>query len=128
MDSNIKILIVDDFPPMRRAVKGYLSELGFSSISEADSAEAALNKLKREPFQLIISDWKMPDMMGSEFLRAVRSDKSLQSIPFLVVTSAELKDDAMAGITGTSAQFIVKPFDASSLRAKLEQALGITLR
>src|SRR4051812_31767794 len=123
MNPQTKILVVDDFSPMRRSVISCLTELGFSNVTEAEDGEGALAKLKHEPFQLIISDWNMPNMMGSAFLEAVRSDKALQNIPFLMVTAVGLKDDALAEITNAAADYIVKPFDTAALRQKLERAL-----
>ncbi len=124
MNSRTKILVVDDFTPMRRAVKNCLAELGFSDICEADDAISALDQLNRENFQLIISDWNMPAMMGAEFLQAVRSNEKLKAIPFLMVTSRGLKEEILAGITGASADYIMKPFDAAALGAKLQLALS----
>ncbi|MCC6048386.1 MAG: response regulator, partial [Thermodesulfobacterium sp.] len=73
IDPNIKILIVDDFSTMRKIIRNILTQLGFKNILEADDGTTALEILKKEKVDLIISDWNMPKMSGLELLKAVRS-------------------------------------------------------
>jgi two-component system, chemotaxis family, chemotaxis protein CheY len=87
VNTNIKVLVVDDFATMRRIVKGVLKQLGFNDIIEAENGHSALEELKKEQIGLIVSDWNMPKMNGLELLKAVRSDASLQGVPFIMVTA-----------------------------------------
>ncbi len=117
----MKILVVDDFSTMRRIVRNLLVELGFSNplIQEADDGENALVLLRSQPFDLVVTDWNMPNMTGIDLLRAIRAEESLKGLPVLMVTAENNRDQiiaaAQAGVNG----YIVKPFTAVTLKEKL---------
>ena len=117
----MKILVVDDFSTMRRIIKNLLRDLGFSNTSEADDGTTALPMLKGGNFDLLITDWNMPGMQGIDLLKEVRADANLQSLPVLMVTAEQKKEQiveaAQAGVNG----YIVKPFTAQILKEKLEK-------
>lgn len=121
MDKNIKILIVDDFSTMRRIIKNLLRDLGFTNTSEADDGLTALPMLQSGNFQLLVTDWNMPGMQGIDLLKAVRADPKLASMPVLMVTAEQKKEQiieaAKAGVNG----YIVKPFTAQTLKEKLDK-------
>lgn len=124
MDRKIPILIVDDFSTMRRILKSSLQQLGFENITEAEDAEAALSKLQEGEFKLVISDWDMPDMMGFDLLRAVRSDEKLKELPFLMIAAEGHKHSASQVINETNSNYILKPFTPEDLRARLDAILA----
>ena len=117
----MKILVVDDFSTMRRIVRNLLVELGFSNplIQEADDGENALVLLRSQPFDLVVTDWNMPNMTGIDLLRAIRAEDALKGLPVLMVTAENNRDQiiaaAQAGVNG----YIVKPFTAVTLKEKL---------
>jgi two-component system chemotaxis response regulator CheY len=117
----MKILVVDDFSTMRRIVRNLLVELGFSNplIQEADDGENALILLRSQPFDLVVTDWNMPNMTGIDLLRAIRAEPSLKGLPVMMVTAENNRDQiiaaAQAGVNG----YIVKPFTAITLKEKL---------
>ena len=121
MDKNMKILVVDDFSTMRRIVRNLLVELGFSNplIQEADDGDNAIAMLRSMPFDLVVTDWNMPNMTGIDLLRAIRAEPSLKGLPVLMVTAENNRDQiiaaAQAGVNG----YIVKPFNAVTLKEKL---------
>ncbi|MFC5524817.1 chemotaxis response regulator CheY [Rhodanobacter ginsengisoli] len=121
MDKNMKILVVDDFSTMRRIVRNLLVELGFSNplIQEADDGESAIAILRTQPFDLVVTDWNMPNMTGIDLLRAIRAEDALKGMPVLMVTAENNRDQiiaaAQAGVNG----YIVKPFTAVTLKEKL---------
>ncbi|WP_074552146.1 chemotaxis response regulator CheY [Dyella sp. AtDHG13] len=123
MDKNMKILVVDDFSTMRRIVRNLLVELGFSNtlIQEADDGENALTMLRNNSFDMVVTDWNMPNMTGIDLLRAIRAEPSLKSMPVLMVTAENNRDQiiaaAQAGVNG----YIVKPFTAVTLQEKLSK-------
>ena len=123
MDTNMKILVVDDFSTMRRIIKNLLRDLGFNNTSEADDGLTALPMLKSGNFDLLVTDWNMPGMQGIDLLKAVRADadENLKNIPVLMVTAEQKKEQiieaAQAGVNG----YIVKPFTALILKEKLEK-------
>jgi two-component system, chemotaxis family, chemotaxis protein CheY len=123
VDKKLRILVVDDFSTMRQIVKKSLNQLGFNNLAEASDGQDALNKLKAEtttPFQFIVSDWNMPNMMGIDLLKAVRSDPGLKSLPFLMITAEAQKDNIVEAAKAGVSQYIVKPFTVDALQQKLE--------
>ncbi|AOW76531.1 histidine kinase [Colwellia sp. PAMC 20917] len=121
MDKNMKVLVVDDFSTMRRIVKNLLRDLGFTNISEADDGSTALPMLKEGSFDFVVTDWNMPGMQGIDLLKAIRADAKLSHIPVLLITAEAKKEQivmaAQAGVNG----YIVKPFTAATLNAKLDK-------
>lgn len=121
MDTHLRILVVDDFPTMRRIVRNLLGELGYENITDADDGTTALAELKRseEPYGLVVTDWNMPQMSGLELLRAIRAHEKLRTLPVLMVTAEAKREQiieaAQAGVNG----YIIKPFTAETLRDKL---------
>lgn len=119
MDTNIKILVVDDFSTMRRIIKNLLNDLGFMNIVEADDGNTALPILRKGGIDFLITDWNMPGMTGIELLRQVRADDKLSSLPVLMVTAEQKREQiveaAEAGVNG----YIVKPFTAVTLKEKM---------
>ena len=117
----MKILVVDDFSTMRRIVRNLLVELGFTNtlIQEADDGNNALTMLRSQPFDLVVTDCNMPNMTGIDLLRAIRSEPTLKGMPVLMVTAENNRDQiiaaAQAGVNG----YIVKPFNAVTLKEKL---------
>lgn len=120
-DFKIKVLVVDDFPTMRRIVKNLLKQLGFENIDEAEDGNMALNKMKSSSYGLVVSDWNMPNMEGIELLRNVRADASLKDTPFLMVTAEAEKEKVIEAIKAGVDNYIVKPFTADILKEKLEK-------
>ena len=117
----IKVLVVDDFPTMRRIVKNLLKQLGFENIDEAEDGAQALFKLKAGGYGLVVSDWNMPVMEGIELLRHVREDEAIKTIPFLMVTAEAEKDKVITAIKAGVDNYVVKPFTAEVLKEKLEK-------
>lgn len=121
MNKEMKVLVVDDFATMRRIIKNQLKTIGFVRIEEAEDGLIALNKLKKEKFDFIVTDWNMPNMQGIDLLKEVRLNKNLAHIPVLMVTAEAKKEQivkaAKAGVNG----YIVKPFNAQTLKTKVEK-------
>ena len=119
-NSEMKILIVDDFSTMRQIVRKSLTTLGFHNITEAVDGADALQKLGSGEFNFIISDWNMPNMKGLDLLKAVRADERLKSIPFLMVTAEAQRENILEAAKAGVSQYIVKPFTLDSLQQKIE--------
>jgi len=123
MNPKMKILVVDDFSTMRKIIRNLLSEIGYINHVGADDGTTALPMLKQGDFDFLITDWNMPGMDGIELLKRVRADENLATMPVLLVTAEAKKeqivDAARAGVNG----YIVKPFNATVLKNKIEQIL-----
>lgn len=118
---NTKFLVVDDFSTMRRIVRNLLKELGFTNVQEAEDGVEALNKLRGEAFDFVVSDWNMPNMTGIELLRAIRADASLKHLPVLMVTAEAKKENIIEAAQAGASGYVVKPFTAATLDEKLKK-------
>ncbi len=120
-DRDIKVLVVDDMATMRRIIKTLLDQLGFKNVDEAEDGAAALQKLKSGKYDLVITDWNMPNMTGLELVQEIRKDPELKDIPVLMVTAEAKKENVIAAIKAGVNNYIVKPFTAETLKEKLEK-------
>lgn len=123
-DTNMKVLVVDDFATMRRIVKNILTQLGYKNIVEADDGTTAVDVLKSEKIDLIVSDWNMPKMTGLDLLKHVRGDAGLADIPFIMVTAEAQQDNIILAVKAKVSQYIVKPFTAETLSEKIDKIFG----
>lgn len=119
IDKTIKILVVDDFPTMRRIVRNLLKELQFDNVDEAEDGLAGLEKLRGGNFGFVISDWNMPNMDGLAMLQTIRADPDLSSLPVLMVTAEAKKENIIAAAQAGASGYVVKPFTAATLEEKL---------
>jgi len=117
-----RILVTDDLPSARRILKSLLQRLGFSLIEEAPSGKVALERLQVDHFDVVISDWEMPDMTGIELLHAIRASEELKSLPVIMVTSSASREAVVASLEAGVTSYILKPFNHESLLAALNQA------
>jgi len=119
IDRSLNILVVDDFPTMRRIVRNLLKELGFEHIDEAEDGANALQKLRAGNYQFVVSDWNMPNMDGLTMLQNIRSDAALTKLPVLMVTAEAKKENIVAAAQAGANGYVVKPFTAATLEEKL---------
>ncbi|AJD50901.1 two-component system chemotaxis response regulator CheY [Thalassospira sp. MBR-102] len=124
VDPNMPILIVDDYKTMLRIIRNLLRQLNFTNIEEATDGSMALRKLREKSFSLVISDWNMEPMTGLQLLKEVRADTKLKDLPFIMITAeAKTENVVMAKKAGVS-NYIVKPFNAETLKGKLTTVIG----
>jgi len=120
-NQNMKILVVDDFSTMRRIIRNILKQLGYSNVEEAEDGDIAFEKLKEGSFEFVITDWNMPTMTGLDLLKNIRSDDLLKDLPVLIVTAEAEKENVVQAAQAGVNDYIVKPFTADVLKAKIER-------
>jgi len=118
---NMHILVVDDFPTMRRIVRNLLKDLGFENVDEAEDGVMALAKLRAEPFDFVVSDWNMPNLDGLSMLRQIRADAALANLPVLMVTAEAKKENIIEAAQAGANGYVVKPFTAATLEEKMNR-------
>ena len=124
VDKNMPILIVDDYKTMLRIIRNLLKQIGFDNVEEATDGSQALQKLREKKYELVISDWNMEPMTGIELLREVRSDDNLKKMPFIMVTAESKTENVVIAKEAGVSNYIVKPFNAATLKSKLTGVLG----
>lgn len=123
-DKNMKILIIDDYKTMLRIIRNLLKQIGFENVEEATDGSSALKMLKGGKFDLIISDWNMEPMTGLQLLKEVRADEELCKTPFIMVTAESKTENVIAAKEQGVNNYIVKPFNAETLKGKLQSVVG----
>lgn len=122
---DMKILVVDDFPTMRRIVKTLMRQNGYSNFVEAEDGQQGMRMLETTPdIEFIVSDWNMPNMTGLEFLKAVRADPRFKHLPFLMVTAEAEKENIIEAVKNGVSNYIVKPFTGATLQEKLAKVFA----
>ncbi len=122
---DMKILVVDDFPTMRRIVKTLMRQNGYTNFVEAEDGVQGFKMLETTPdIEFIISDWNMPNMTGLELLKAVRADARFKHLPFLMVTAEAEKENIIEAVKSGVNNYIVKPFTGVTLQEKLAKVFA----
>ena len=122
---DMKILVVDDFPTMRRIVKTLMRQNGYTNFVEAEDGVQGFKMLETTPdIEFIISDWNMPNMTGLELLKAVRADARFKHLPFLMVTAEAEKENIIEALKSGVSNYIVKPFTGVTLQEKLAKVFA----
>lgn len=118
------VLIVDDYKTMLRIVRNLLKQIGFENVDEATDGASALNLMRTKKYGLVISDWNMDPMSGYELLKEVRADAQLKHVPFIMVTAESKTENVISAKQAGVNNYIVKPFNADTLKTKLQAVLG----
>lgn len=119
-DVSIPVLVVDDYSTMVRILRNLLKQIGFEDVDDAGDGSAALKKMRDRPYGLVISDWNMEPMTGFDLLQEVRGDPALALTPFIMVTAESKTENVIAAKRAGVSNYIVKPFNAQTLRSKIE--------
>ena len=124
IDLSMPVLVVDDYNTMIRILRNLLKQLGFQDIDDACDGTAALAKMRQKKYGLVISDWNMEPMTGYDLLKEVRGDPGLSRTPFIMVTAESKTDNVVAAKKAGVNNYIVKPFNAATLKAKIDAVFG----
>ena len=120
LDPNMSVLVVDDYSTMIRIIRNLLRQLGFADVDDANDGASALQKMNAKRYGLVISDWNMEPMTGYDLLRQVRANPELETTPFIMVTAESKTENVIAAKKAGVDNYIVKPFNAQTLKAKIE--------
>jgi two-component system chemotaxis response regulator CheY len=120
----MKILAVDDSVTMRRIIKNQLKQAGYEEVDEAGNGREALTMLGLAHYDLLITDWNMPEMNGLDLVKEVRRTDASKTMPILMVTTVAGKEDIVTALKAGVNNYMVKPFDTATLRAKIAQVVG----
>jgi two-component system chemotaxis response regulator CheY len=124
-DSSMPILVVDDYQTMVRIIRNLLKQIGYENVDEAANGQAALEMIQNKRYGLVISDWNMEPMTGFELLQRVRSDPARTDVPFIMVTAESKTDNVVAARKAGVNNYIVKPFNAAMLKAKMDAIFSV---
>ncbi|ORE94554.1 response regulator [Acuticoccus yangtzensis] len=120
LDLTMPVLVVDDYKTMVRIIKNLLRQIGFTDVDDASDGSEALEKIKGKTYGLVISDWNMEPMTGYELLKQVRANPETAELPFIMVTAEAKSENVVAAKKAGVNNYIVKPFNAQTLKGKIE--------
>jgi two-component system chemotaxis response regulator CheY len=120
LNLSMPVLVVDDYSTMVRIIRNLLAQIGFADVDDAKDGESALQKLRSKKYGLVISDWNMEPMTGYDLLKEVRGDPGLGAVPFIMVTAESKTENVIAAKKAGVNTYIVKPFNAQTLKSKIE--------
>jgi two-component system chemotaxis response regulator CheY len=123
MNTDIKVLIVDDYATMLRIIRNLLNQIGFKDVDEASDGTQALEKFKSANYGLVISDWNMEPMSGYELLKEIRGGAHSKDVPFIMITAESKTENVIKAKQAGVSNYIVKPFNAETLKGKIESVL-----
>jgi len=125
VSSDIPILIVDDYPTMRKTIGDVMRKFGFTNISYAEDGQMAWDMLLENRYGLLLLDWSMPRMSGPELLKLIRaSGTEFADVPVLAITAEADRQTIVDAVKGGVDGYIVKPFLPETLAAKLREILS----
>ena len=120
------VLIVDDSPAMRSFVRRVLnlSGLAVGKCLEASNGKEALDLLREEWMDIVLTDLNMPVMDGEQLVRIIERDDSLRSIPVMVISTDRTEGRVRQMLTLGAKGYVTKPFLPETLREEMEKVLG----
>jgi two-component system chemotaxis response regulator CheY len=124
LDLSMPVLVVDDYNTMVRIIRNLLKQLGFENVDDAGDGSSALEKMRAGKYGLVISDWNMEPMTGYDLLKEMRADPDLGRTPFIMVTAESKTDNVIAAKKAGVSNYIVKPFNAQTLKTKIDAVFG----
>lgn len=117
------VCVVEDERVSRTMIVEMLKKMGINRIVASTNGQIALEKLKVQKVDLIISDWHMPVMDGLEFFKAVKKDEAFENTPFLMVTVEDSKEKVVEALKVGVRDYIVKPISKDSFESKVKTLL-----
>ncbi|MCP4048042.1 MAG: phosphate regulon transcriptional regulatory protein PhoB [Gammaproteobacteria bacterium] len=121
----IKVLVVDDDPAIREMIRFVLGKSGMK-VRRAASGREALEKIGEKPPDILLLDWMMPNLSGTELTRYLRKNPLTKDIPIIMLTAKVTEDDKVTGLNAGADDYITKPFSPRELVARIEAVLRRT--
>ncbi len=118
------ILIVEDYKTMLRIMRNLLKQLGFEDVDDASDGSAALERMAQRDYGLVITDWNMAPMTGYELLKRTRQGARNADTPFIMVTAEAGTQNILAARAAGVNSYLIKPFNAQTLKGKIEDVFG----
>ncbi len=116
-------LVADDSGTMRKIIIRSLNALGITSVVEAADGNQAVALFKPGAFDLVLTDWNMPDKSGLEVIKEIRAQDT--KVPIIMITTEAEKQRVLAAIQAGVTDYLVKPFTPETLQEKVEKHVAV---
>ena len=124
----MKVLIAEDSNTMRGIVREMMRRLGYDDVVEGADGQEAWERLNEQPFDLLLTDWNMPQMSGLELLQKVRGTSDMASLPVVMLTTRNNKEDIFSAVKVGINNYVTKPCKPTQLKDKIDKALILTVK
>jgi two-component system, chemotaxis family, chemotaxis protein CheY len=121
MDISTPVLVVDDSRTMTTIISSLVREVGYTNVEQVNDGASALDKLRAKKYGLVLSDWEMTPMNGTEFIHEMRQEPMNSSTLVIMITG---KGDADVSWLSGADGYLTKPFKAHDLREKIEEVMA----
>ncbi|MEN6459495.1 MAG: response regulator [Thermoguttaceae bacterium] len=118
----MKVLLADDSAVMRKIIRRLLEDVGVQLATEAADGEEAVSLFKADQYDLVLTDWNMPNKTGLDVVREIRAMGS--TIPIIMITTEGEKERIADAIFAGATDYLVKPFDQNKLREMLNNHIA----
>jgi two-component system chemotaxis response regulator CheY len=122
MDTSLPVLVVDDSRTMAAIIAKLVRDVGFTNVDQVNDGPSALARLREGKYHLILSDWDMRPMNGTELIAQIRQDPVNASTPVIMITA---KCDADVSWLSGADGYLMKPFNALGLQEKIEEVMSL---
>jgi two-component system chemotaxis response regulator CheY len=121
----MRVLIVDDSSTMRRIIGNVVQQLGVTkdNFDEAEDGVVAWKLLTTNNYDVILTDWNMPNMNGLQLVKKIRSEGNHKEVPIIMITTEGGKGEVITALKAGVNNYIVKPFSADILKEKLDDVI-----
>ncbi len=124
VNHSMPVLVVDDYQAIVRIIHNLLRQAGFADIDGASDGEEALAKMKARKYGLVIADWYMNPVDGLELVKQAKADDGLKETPIILVSAEAAPENVETAKNAGAAGYLLKPFDAQTLKARIETVLS----
>lgn len=121
MDISLPVLVVDDSRTMTTIISKLVHDVGFTNVDQVNDGISALERLREKKYGLVLSDWDMRPMNGTELIQQIRKDPTTSGTLVIMITA---KGDADVSWLSGADGYLTKPFKADDLREKIEEVLS----
>jgi two-component system chemotaxis response regulator CheY len=124
VDLSKPVLVVDDYKTVARIIHNLLRQVGFTDVDTASDGGEAIEKMKGRKYGLVISDWHMAPLDGLELVKQAKANADLKDTPIILISGEASPDRLDQARSAGAAGYVVKPFDAETLKNRIERALA----
>ncbi|MCP4750263.1 MAG: response regulator [Proteobacteria bacterium] len=124
VEKQIRIIVAEDNDNIRKLIINILTNVGFTDITEAENGRIAWEKIQKDQYDLVLTDWMMPEMDGLELLKKIRTGSGdIKHTPILMITASDKSDDILQAAKWNINGYIVKPFSVKTILSKIKEAI-----
>ena len=126
-EKKIDILIVEDDTKIRKLLRLVLKKFGYESVTEAENGKEAWEYVQENQYDLVMTDWSMPEMDGLQLLKSIRSsERAFKDVPVIMITAFGATHNIREAADWKVNGYVVKPFNVQTVADKIVEVIGVS--